>query len=75
MAEYFQSEYEYGAMLADIVYESWAKNKMQINHHQLVGQMCREGFVLRLMTLLDIKLGSGPVTTPSPQGERHCLSK
>jgi hypothetical protein len=75
MAEYFQSEYQYGAMVAETVYESWAKNNMQIEHHHLVGEMCREGFVLRLMSLLDVKATPRAAVAPSPQGGCQCLNR
>jgi len=55
----FRSEYEYGGMIADTVWASWVENGMQVGHMSLTGQMCREGFILRLMELLDVRLGNG----------------
>jgi hypothetical protein len=44
-------------MIADTVFASWVENGMQVGHMSLTGQMCREGFILRLMELLDVRLG------------------
>ena len=57
MSASFRSEYDYGGMIADTVFSSWVENGMQVGHMSLTGQMCREGFILRLMELLDVRLG------------------
>jgi hypothetical protein len=75
MSDLVKSEYAYGKQLADEVFAEWLENGMEIGCHSLMGESYRAGFIARLAELLDVRISRLPITTPSPQGDLHCLSK
>jgi len=48
------SEKVYGQVIADQLFGILIKDRMRVGQNFLIGELCREGFILRLAELLDI---------------------